>query len=224
MDTSRDLLELTAAELMSKEAVVLSETMPLREAARLLLQHQVSGAPVVDANGICVGVLSATDFLRLAERREDVTRPTAPPLPFTCSFQEKRTLFNGRDVTVCTLPEGVCPVQAKQKGPSGEDLVICRQPHCVLVDWQMVEIEKLPADEVRNFMTADPVTTPPETTLPVLARMMIDARVHRIIVVDEGRHPVGVVSTTDLVGAIAFFEESTAQAEAENDALAAAVP
>lgn len=36
----------------------------MREAGRLLLLHQISGLPVVEADGTCVGVLSTTDFLR----------------------------------------------------------------------------------------------------------------------------------------------------------------
>lgn len=36
----------------------------MREAGRLLLLHQISGLPVVEADGTCVGILSATDFLR----------------------------------------------------------------------------------------------------------------------------------------------------------------
>jgi CBS domain-containing protein len=40
--------------------------MPLRDAARLLRQAGVSGAPVVDGAGCCIGVLSAGDFLARA--------------------------------------------------------------------------------------------------------------------------------------------------------------
>lgn len=34
------------------------------EAGRLLLLHQISGLPIVESDGTCVGVLSTTDFLR----------------------------------------------------------------------------------------------------------------------------------------------------------------
>ncbi len=33
--------------------------------------------------------------------------------------------------------------------------------------------------------------------------MMLDAHIHRIIVVDAGRRPVGVLSTTDVLAAVA---------------------
>jgi CBS domain containing-hemolysin-like protein len=153
-----------------------------------------------------VGVLSAVDFLRLSEKRADVTRPTSPPLPITCSFQAKHRTSDGKEVVLCTLPPGVCPIQVKQGGPQGEELIVCSQPHCVLVDWQVVDVEKLPTDEVRRFMTPDPVTARPTTSVRVLARMMIDAHIHRLIVVDEERRPVGVVSSTDLLGAMAYSD------------------
>jgi CBS domain-containing protein len=74
----------------------------------------------------------------------------------------------------------------------------------VLADWQVVDAEALPADEVRQYMTADPVAAAPDTPVRALARMMLDAHVHRVIVVDGGRRPVGVVSTTDVLAALAY--------------------
>jgi len=192
---------------MKPDVIRLPEDMPLRDAARLLLRNQIGGAPVVDAQGKCVGVFSAIDFLRLSEMRADVTRPTGPPLPITCSFQTKRRTSDGKEVMLCTLPPGVCPIQVKQEEPGGETLIVCSQPHCVLVDWQVVEVEKLPTDEVRRFMTPDPVTARPATCIRVLARMMIDAHIHRIIVVDEERKPIGVVSSTDVLAALAYSDD-----------------
>lgn len=202
--TTKPLLTLTAGDLMNPNVVRLPEEMALRDAARLLLRNQIGGAPVVDAHGKCVGVFSAMDFLRLSETRTDATRPTSPPLPITCSYQAKHRTSDGKEVTRCILPPGVCPIQVKQDGPDGETLNICGQPNCVLVDWQIVDVEKLPTDEVRRFMTPDPVTTRTATPIRVLARMVIDAHIHRIVVVDEERRPIGVVSSTDLLAALAY--------------------
>jgi CBS domain-containing protein len=196
----------TAGDLMSRDVIQLREEMPLRDAARLMLRNQISGAPVVNAHGQCVGVFSAMDFLRLSQKRADRTGPASPPLPVTCAFQAKHTAREGYQVTLCTLPPGVCPIQVKQPGPDGKELMACSQPHCVLVDWQIVDVEKLPADEVREFMTADPVTARPAASIRALARMMIDAHIHRVIVVDDDRRPIGVVSSTDLLAALAFSE------------------
>jgi CBS-domain-containing membrane protein len=204
--SSKPLLALTAGDLMTRDVVRLPMEMPLRDAARLLLRNQVGGAPVVDAQGKCVGVLSAIDFLRLAEMQADATRPAAPPLPITCSFQTQHRTADGQEVTLCTLPPGVCPIQVKQEGPGGEKLIVCSQPHSVLVDWQLVDVEKLPTDAVRGFMTPDPVTARLSAPIRVLARMMIDAHIHRVIVVDEEQRPIGVVCSTDVLAALAYSD------------------
>jgi CBS domain-containing protein len=138
--TFKPLLALTAGDLMSVGVVRLSEDMPLRDAALLLFQKQVGGGPVVNAEGKCVGFLSATDFLRLA----------------------------------------------------------------VLADWEVVKIGKPAEDPLGRFMTADPVTVTPDTPMQVLARLMIDAHIHHLVVVDEEQRPIGIVSSTDVLAAVAY--------------------
>ena len=203
---SKPFLTLTAEDIMTKEVVPLSQNMPLREAAGLLLHNQISGAPVVDAHGRCFGVLSAIDLLRLGARKGDAANPIPPPMPLTCPVQTKRRTLDRGDVALCVLPPGVCPIQVKQKNSSSEEMIFCGEPHCVLVDWQLVEMEKLPTQDVRQFMTADPVTVSPPTSVRVLARMMIDAHIHRVIVVDDQQKPIGIVAGTDILAAVTFSE------------------
>ena len=63
----KDFLSLTAADVMSRNVIFLPGEMSLQGAARLLARAQVSGAPVVDSNGRCIGVMSTTDFLPWVE-------------------------------------------------------------------------------------------------------------------------------------------------------------
>jgi CBS domain-containing protein len=205
--TTRDLLSLTAADLMSGNVVLLSEHMALRDAARLLLRHQIGGAPVVDKDGRCVGVLTAIDFVRLAGKNAK-GRPGAPLLPVSCPFWVKHTASDCTEVAVCTLPPGVCPIQSPQVDEKGQEAIACSMPHCVLTDWQIVDFEKLPETEVRHYMTANCVTVLPTVSIRRLARIMIDAHIHRAIVVNEEHRPVGIVSTTDVLGALAYAEDS----------------
>ena len=154
--TTKPLLALTAADLMSRDVVAIPQEMSLRAAAHLLAQAAISGAPVVDSEGRCVGVLSATDFIHWAEK----------PAPAVA-----------RHLAVAV-------------------------PMCA--DWQIMDLELLPADEVRAFMTPDPVTVPSSTVIGTLARHMMDAHIHRLIVVDANQVPVGVVSSTDILSAVAY--------------------
>ncbi len=48
---------------MTPDPIVLSPTMTLEQAAERFVQHQISGAPVVDERGRLVGILSESDIL-----------------------------------------------------------------------------------------------------------------------------------------------------------------
>ena len=52
-------------------------------------------------------------------------------------------------------------------------------------------------------MTADPVVAVAGAGIGTLAQMMLDARIHRIVVVDHNEHPIGIVSSTDVLAAVA---------------------
>lgn len=201
---TKALAELTAEDVMAHDIVLLPENMPLRDAARMLLDNHIGGAPVINDMGQCIGVLSAIDFLRLAQKRSEANdNPMAPPSPVACNFQTRHRRADGREEILCTLTAGVCPLQVRETGPDGNDRLVCSQPNTFLMDWQVVETEKLPMDEVGNFMSHDPVIAQPTTTIRELARTMIHAHIHRIIVVDAMRRPIGIVTSSDLLSALA---------------------
>jgi CBS domain-containing protein len=63
---------------------------------------------------------------------------------------------------------------------------------------------------VRHLMTSPALTIRLDETLLSAARMMEQHHVHRLVVVaPDGEHPVGVISTTDLVRALADLLEGT---------------
>jgi CBS domain-containing protein len=60
-----------AGDLMNGEVLTVPEDMPLPELARYLLDHEISGAPVVDGSGKVVGVVSLTDLVAASSDEED---------------------------------------------------------------------------------------------------------------------------------------------------------
>jgi len=156
---SKPLLNLTAADLMSASVVMIPEEMSLQGAAHLLAQAHVSGVPVVNYEGRCVGVLSSTDFVRWVDKRRPGVRSA-----------EDRSTF--------------CKV------------------------WQIVDPCQLPEDAVHNYMTLDVVLVAPNTTIGAVARMMIDAHIHRVIVADHRGRPAGIVSSMDVLAAVARAEQA----------------
>ncbi len=77
MNTATTPLQSTpVADIMSRDVVAISANADMSKAARVLFEHGISGAPVIDEKGKCVGVLSLTDFAR-----RDLSIATAGRLP-----------------------------------------------------------------------------------------------------------------------------------------------
>lgn len=144
----RRLLALTAGDLMSRPVMTIPHSMPLADAARLLSGSGISGAPVVDGSGQCIGVLSSSDFVAWAGQEGEVTSFIAP--------------------------------------------------------WgEIVDIGDEPGNEVSHYMTRQPVVVAPTAPIGELARIMVAAHIHRVLVVVEHDRPCGVVTSTDILSALA---------------------
>jgi CBS domain-containing protein len=151
---AKALLALTAADLMTAPVLTIPQETPLREAAALLCRSHISGAPVVDADGRCVGVLSSSDFVTLA----------------------------------------------RKGGPAGEHATRTS----FIAPWgEWIDIEDSPDSEIRQYMTAKPVAVAPQTPVGALAQTMVDAHIHRVLVVADGGRPQGIVTSTDVLTAVA---------------------
>ena len=67
-----EAMNLTAADVMPRDVVTVHPNDSLKRAARIMLERDVSGLPVVDNQGHVVGVVSEGDLIRpdeMAERR-----------------------------------------------------------------------------------------------------------------------------------------------------------
>jgi CBS-domain-containing membrane protein len=204
--TDVPLLELTAGDLMSREVKTLTAWTPLREAARELARLGIHGAPVLDESWRCVGVLSVSDFARWTARQDE-----SPPPPRACNYQEILHEPGGRETVLCQLGPGACSLQRFQERAGGRLAVVCADPHGICTDWQVVEVGSLPGDEVRHHMSTELVTAGTDAPVAKLARLMLDRAVHRVIVLDPDGRPVGVVSASDVLAAVARAAEAGAR-------------
>ncbi len=65
MDSAVDrLLTLKVKDVMTRNVVCVSMDISLAEAAAIFVEKKISGAPVVDQQNRCVGILSATDYVK----------------------------------------------------------------------------------------------------------------------------------------------------------------
>jgi CBS domain-containing protein len=60
-------MAMKVAELMTREVITVSPEASILEAGRVMLQHEISGLPVVDCSNNLVGIVSEGDFLRRRE-------------------------------------------------------------------------------------------------------------------------------------------------------------
>lgn len=57
-------MSLLASDVMINDVVVVKESTPLKEVARIFSDRKITGAPVINAGGELVGVISETDIIR----------------------------------------------------------------------------------------------------------------------------------------------------------------
>lgn len=67
---------ITAADVMNPNVLMVQEDMTVEDLASFLVEREISGAPVVDAAGRLVGVVSVTDLARsVAQGTDPADRP-----------------------------------------------------------------------------------------------------------------------------------------------------
>jgi len=148
---------------MTENVVSVRPDAPLKTVASVLVEHRVSGVPVVDEEGLVVGVLSETDIVMKA------------------SGGSERSGF---------------------------------------LTWLFdsdLEGEKVSAETAGQAMSSPAVTIAPNRAVHDAARLMIEERVNRLPVVQEGQL-VGILTRSDIVRAFTRTDAELA-GEIEDDIL-----
>lgn len=176
---------LTVRDLMTEDLVTVSPTTTLREASEAMTQEHVSGLPVVEA-GEAIGVVSATDILTFAADAPgvEIDRNLGPGLD---RVPEDRQWEEGAEVPAAYFTE-----EWEEAYAFGEMLPDTDRP-----EWNVLE-----EHQVAEVMTRSLHTIVADESVRAAARAMLDAGVHRLLVVEDDRL-VGVISTTDVMEAVA---------------------
>jgi CBS-domain-containing membrane protein len=142
------MVGLRVRDVMNDNVLTVSESDEMQAAAKRIFDSEVTGAPVVNALGQCIGVLSASDFV-------------------------------GRDA-----------------GRHDLELLTRKNPN------EPYRIECLNDNLVSTHMSPFVQTISDDALMLAAARVMCTEGIHRLVVVDKNQHPVGIVSTLDLVAAM----------------------
>lgn len=99
--------ELKAKDVMTTRVVTVREELTLAELADVLIENEISGAPVVDEHGQLSGVVSVQDLVRQTSAEGDLAAETGSPEFFVRGWEEqyspddiRRLQVRKSDVTV----------------------------------------------------------------------------------------------------------------------------
>jgi len=175
---------LTVRDIMQPRVVTVDVGATARDLARILADEQISGAPVVDGSGALVGVVSATDLVRLAAEDTEVRLVSSAlrePRSEGASDPEDDD-YTGPDPYGFFLPEDT---------PFSEGALLADVPE-----------SRLDATGVEDIMTPVSFTVSPGDPVEELCAFLVRGRIHRAVVVENG-DLVGIVTSADVLRAVA---------------------
>jgi len=193
---------ITAADLMNPEVLTVRDDATVAELARFLADNEITGAPVEDAEGRLVGVVSAVDLVRLiaddgADEEGEIGPSGQGGAAGAPAGGEERLAGEEGDGADGDGADGYeadgdgadRDVDDDEADDDGDD-----------DDGDGYELE-LPGEDllVEDVMTPRVVSVSPDATVPEIAHLMLHEHLHRLVVERDGR-PVGIISTSDLLG------------------------
>lgn len=171
-------------DIMKEDVVTAAPKSSVSELIRTLQEREIHGVPVVEDDGVLVGVVSIRDILRLAVELGEVPEAARWGLGLTSA---------GRGAVLQAPVKG--EFHAYYVTPSGGYVDVGDR------------IQEFPGDlfegyRVEDIMTRSPITIGPDAALPELARLLLDHNIHRALVLEEDKL-VGIVTATDALEAVA---------------------
>lgn len=171
---------LTVADIMVAPVRTVPPDLSVAGLVRVLLADQITGAPVVDAGGRIVGVVSSSDVIRALTGndeiaagdtlRDDAMEPAVPGSP---GEDPQETLIGYFQSDLAGLPPPL-----PETGPGLGDLTVA------------------------DIMTPASFAIAPDATVRELAAFLTRGRIHRSLVVEHGALR-GIVTSSDIVRMVA---------------------
>jgi CBS domain-containing protein len=170
---------------MQTDLITVPPDMAVAELASVLDRAGITGAPVVDTAGKLLGIVTVRDVMRLARELSEVPEAARWGLGIPMAMDATGQL---------DLPM------------EGEFFAYFVTPGGGFVDLRD-RIRQLPEGafggyEVRDVMSTDPVAVGSSLKVTELARVLVEQRIHRALVVDQGKL-VGIVTATDVLRSVA---------------------
>lgn len=199
---SVNMTEETVGEVMTIKPITLLPETLIPKAARIMLENKITALPVVE-NGDLVGILTNSDLLRfiLAEYpglkkeicvKHYMTDEVVTIDPETTLLESHRLMGTKRIRSLPVLEKGelVGLVTRTDLMSSDPSRLASRNNQDVSV--------KILTQPVKKLMTQNVLTISPEAELTEAAQLMLDHKIHVLVVVDEMKKMVGIITESDL--------------------------
>lgn len=190
--------KLTAGELMSYPLVTVDCTMPLNEAAQIMVQKDVNRL-VVTENGSIVGVIASSDFVasiaKAARLQRDTVADVMSDAILVC--RDKTPVKSAARAMTDARYRSVLVVDANGKALG----VVSEKDLLPLLKDGGIRDELTVSDVMHKILTVDI-----HASLREAADLMIQNHHHRVVVVDKDEpdtFPLGMVSSFDIVAEMA---------------------
>ena len=224
--TTQDLEDRTAGGSMTSQVVTVEPADSVHDAAELMSDHEVDHVIVVDpVSDRPVGVISTLDVAQVLAGE----RPHTPRGAYRVAQLMKRNVLTVapstplREVARLLSENGISGVpvveHGKVLGVVSETDIVAKERGPVVhrgrrAKWfarepKRADTERFAARTADEAMTAPAITIESWRTAADAAALMLDRRVHRLPVLEDGKL-VGIVSRADLVSAFSRSDEEIA--------------
>ena len=169
-------------DIMHSDLVTAAPETTVRELAIMLSDQGISGVPVVSPSGEILGVVSSTDVVRTAAQSAELD------------------VGGSRWVTI-PPPEGTVDPEDEEVD-SLSDYFLPEDSPTFGAEWAPEMANDMDTLTVSDIMTPVSFSVGPETSLKDLADFLVRGRIHRALVVEDGRLE-GIVTSMDVLKALA---------------------
>jgi len=197
-----DLPDETVGEIMTVKPFTLSPGTFIPKAARIMLENKITALPVVD-NGDLIGILTNSDLLRFIleeypglkkkiQVKNYMTEEVVTIDPETSLLESHRLMGTKR---IRSLPvvenDALVGLITRTDLMSSDPIRLASQSN------QEIPI-KILTQPVKKIMAKEVITISPEAEITTAAQLMIDHKIHALVVLNYEKKMVGIITESDL--------------------------
>jgi CBS domain-containing protein len=201
-DRDVDLAEETVGQVMTIKPITLFPETLMAKAARIMLENKITALPVVE-DGNLVGILTNSDLLSfiLAEypglKKEILVKNYMTDEVVT--IEEETTLLESHRLMGTKRIRSLPVVKDGQLVGLVTRTDLMSSDPSRLASRKNQEISlKILTQPVKKVMTTPVLTVSPETELTEAAKIMLEHKIHALVVLNEQKQIAGIITESDL--------------------------